>query len=677
MVCAYPQKECVAVTINKPVVPKLRLSSTQAGCTNAWRTAVTAMIPLRCGEGTLCDINIEASFLAATNETERKEDWIGFSHTTFEDKFGPVNAKRLFETESFRKSLPLCKGIFVFSSRFKDGWEDALIAAGHPSVPVVTLTYPMTMGQAPNACFSVTKFMANTHRKIIQVGTWQRRSFGMASVCPGKETIPLGECISVRKATLTKHSFTNYLNRLKNAYAQVSATVEEKSFVAGALDFAQTAASAVLALPDMATGEFFKLLSDNILFLHLHDASVVNVLMDAFLRNCPVLVNRIGSAVELLGADYPLFYDDVSKAAEVLTMDNVRKAHACMMSRNKKRHDVANFVEAVAGSSIYRSLPMLSRTIIESRTQGGYVGALVGNQLPFAGTLSTERAMNPLIGPPGFVCTSQGSAIYRWPVGAYRDECEMALCSVRALEEAGKFEPVDHMDRFVRWLTESDTATCCQTTQTSVGRYLEQKLASPYNKANPYQGLSRCPHDVLAADAAPLTRVFPLILACTPRPGHARRVVQSYVELTHGSSECVEVAVIFCNVALGLFYGKRKDIVLAGEPTIDVQGLRNASANSLLVGDYMLKEPKQLAAKGSAARVLECALWALNKSTDFENGMDLVLHVDPAVNEASTLYGFLAGILYGLESVPSKWRGSGTWLQEVMSGVVRRSWEEA
>jgi ADP-ribosyl-[dinitrogen reductase] hydrolase len=252
----------------------------------------------------------------------------------------------------------------------------------------------------------------------------------------------------------------------------------------------------------------------------------------------------------------------------------------------------------------------------------------------------------------------------------------MSLCTVRALSEGG-FDPFDHMDRFVRWLTESSDPLCCETTKRSVTRYLEQKLASPLNKANPYQGLSRCPEDRQPADAGPLVRVFPLILACAAQPAPARRTVQSYVELTHGSPECVETAILLANVSLGLFYGKGKDLVLSGEATIEVLPLRVPAVSSLFQGDFMLKDPGQLVAKGSAARVLECALWALHKSHDFQSGMEMVLGLDPAANEASALYGLIAGIHYGVVGVPEKWLPNGAWLADSMVTAVFKAWSVA
>lgn len=675
--------ECVSITMSAGTLPKLRFPSghlTSESCPTQWRAAMESLRTLQCEGGTLLDPHIEKSFLTVADALVRQEDWIGFSHTSFEGHYSSLlDASALFKNQVFLDSLKTCRGVFVFSSDFALAWQDALVKAGFPSIEVLALAYP-AFSQKPGKVFSMGKFMANKNRKILQVGTWDRRLFGLAAIRPCHESIHLGECLTVRKAFLTRAPLGAYLPRLHAAYREVQASDEERSLVGGALDFSARAVACVMPVGSMVPADYQSLFVDNIIFLHVGTPSLVTVLLEAYVRNCPVLVNRYPAAVEILGKDYPLFFDDVLKADEVLTMDNIRKAAAMLAARNKDLYDIRTFFSAVTGSVIYRNLPLLSRAALETRTRGGYFGAIVGDQLPFAGLKGSVEE-----GPPANVrtrnvlragsCVPEAMPIYRWPPGAHRSEAEMALCSVRAFEPGRDFDPVDHMDRFVRWLTEgAETASCCESTRKAIGRYLAQKLANPLNKANPYQGLSRCPDDRLAADAAPLTRMFPLVLYCTARPAAARRIVQSYVELTHGSLECIECAIVMTNIALGLFYGKRKDAVLSGEVTIEVQHLRLPGTGSLLVGDYMLKSPGALVARGSAMRVLECALWALWKSETFEGGMELVMSLDPAANEASCLYGFLAGILYGETSIPGRWRGSGSWLGDLMGKIVLCGW---
>ena len=153
-----------------------------------------------------------------------------------------------------------------------------------------------------------------------------------------------------------------------------------------------------------------------------------------------------------------------------------------------------------------------------------------------------------------------------------------------------------------------------------------------------------------------MLRIFPLLLWCSDAPSRMRRLVQSYVELTHGSRESVESALVMANAFLGVFYGKAKDDVISGAQTIDVMPLHTVNARNILSGQYTLKEPAQLAPTGSAFQVLECALWAFAKTDTFEDGLNLVLSLDDTSNDAATVYGTIAGTFYGVAAIPEKWR---------------------
>ena len=50
------------------------------------------------------------------------------------------------------------------------------------------------------------------------------------------------------------------------------------------------------------------LLSENIVFVNLVDASAVNTIIECIVRNTPIIVNKIPAVVEMLGENYPMYY---------------------------------------------------------------------------------------------------------------------------------------------------------------------------------------------------------------------------------------------------------------------------------------------------------------------------------------------------------------------------------
>ena len=61
-------------------------------------------------------------------------------------------------------------------------------------------------------------------------------------------------------------------------------------------------------LEHLSNEEYDQLLSENIVFIYLIDASAVNTLIECIIRNTPILINRHPAVVELLGENYPLYY---------------------------------------------------------------------------------------------------------------------------------------------------------------------------------------------------------------------------------------------------------------------------------------------------------------------------------------------------------------------------------
>ena len=51
----------------------------------------------------------------------------------------------------------------------------------------------------------------------------------------------------------------------------------------------------------------------NIAFLDLYDSSVNNAVIECIVRNTPVLVNKIPPIVELLGPNYPFYFNDLNE----------------------------------------------------------------------------------------------------------------------------------------------------------------------------------------------------------------------------------------------------------------------------------------------------------------------------------------------------------------------------
>ncbi|AYV75700.1 MAG: putative WcaK-like polysaccharide pyruvyl transferase [Terrestrivirus sp.] len=61
------------------------------------------------------------------------------------------------------------------------------------------------------------------------------------------------------------------------------------------------------------------LLSQNVVFLYLVDASACNTLIECVVRNTPIVINKLPAVVEILGDNYPLYYSSIEEASFLTT----------------------------------------------------------------------------------------------------------------------------------------------------------------------------------------------------------------------------------------------------------------------------------------------------------------------------------------------------------------------
>lgn len=102
--------------------------------------------------------------------------------------------------------------------------------------------------------------------------------------------------------------------------------------------------------------EYDTLLTENIVFINLVDASAVNTLIECILRNTPIIVNKHPAVVELLGEKYPLYFENNATDVEInisvhrLFKDPliIKKAHKYLKHLDKSIYHINYFVSHFA-----------------------------------------------------------------------------------------------------------------------------------------------------------------------------------------------------------------------------------------------------------------------------------------------------------------------------------------
>lgn len=299
--------------------------------------------------------------------------WIGFIHHTFDTSFSEYNCITLLQCKEFRDSLPYCKALIVLSYYLKQQLKTSLASLGYNNIDIYNLVHPTETNVKQ---FNINKFVSNPDKKLIHVGGWLRNVYSFYNI-----TMPVNEPLSkntklLRKVALKGKNMNNYypsediLEKLLNAlkvkdYQYVSGKncstndvynniivnnwnkhfFEDMSLKISNIDF----------ITHLDNDKYDDLLSENIVFINLIDASAVNTVIECIVRRTPIVVNSHPAVVELLGAGYPLFYNESKNYSimnveinELLETDfKIRKAFRYLKKIDITPYKLNTFVSAV------------------------------------------------------------------------------------------------------------------------------------------------------------------------------------------------------------------------------------------------------------------------------------------------------------------------------------------
>jgi hypothetical protein len=103
----------------------------------------------------------------------------------------------------------------------------------------------------------------------------------------------------------------------------------------------------------LENNEYDNLLSENIVYINLVDASAVNTILECIVRATPIIVNKHPAVVELLGESYPLYFiskhDDYNginlEINNMLKTDKlIRRAHYYLKRQNLNKFKIITFI---------------------------------------------------------------------------------------------------------------------------------------------------------------------------------------------------------------------------------------------------------------------------------------------------------------------------------------------
>ncbi|MRN51466.1 ADP-ribosylglycohydrolase family protein [Paenibacillus monticola] len=257
--------------------------------------------------------------------------------------------------------------------------------------------------------------------------------------------------------------------------------------------------------------------------------------------------------------------------------------------------------------------------------------------------------------PPGTFAPVEdivGGGVFDLQPGQWTDDTSMALCLAESLLEKHDFDPVDQMERYIKWFREgylSSTGVCFD-----IGNSTRSALQHFEATGEGYSGSE----DPRAAGNGSIMRLAPVVMYFAEQPAKALEYAVRSSRTTHAAKECFDACRLMAAYILAGLHGQSKQEVLELHAYREwlQEGKLGRSIQNILDGSYKVKEPPDIKGSGYVVKSLEAAMWAFHKSTSFAEGALLAVNLGDDADTTGAVYGQIAGAYYGLSGIPAKWR---------------------
>ncbi len=282
-------------------------------------------------------------------------------------------------------------------------------------------------------------------------------------------------------------------------------------------------------------------------------------------------------------------------------------------------------------------------------------GALVG--LAVADALGTTLEFEARDALPVHTEMTGGGPFCLDP-GVWTDDTSMALALADSLAATDGFDAADVMNRFLRWMEHgaySPAGRCFD-----IGVTTQEALLRYRRTGDPFAG----PTAEDTAGNGSLMRLAPAVLGCLDDAASCRRVAGEQSRTTHGAPQAVQSCQFFAGLLRRAIGGETKEAVLAAQ---DWDG--HPAIGAVAGGSWRGKARAAIRSSGYVIHTLEAALWAVDATDSFETAVILAVNLADDADTVGAVTGQLAGALYGMGAIPSRWLDRLAWRDTIVTAA--------
>ena len=251
----------------------------------------------------------------------------------------------------------------------------------------------------------------------------------------------------------------------------------------------------------------------------------------------------------------------------------------------------------------------------------------------------------------------EGYGTYPMPAGTWSDDTSMALCTMSALIENG----LDYdlmMQNFVKWYENGEFTPTGVTFD--IGNTCAYAIHNYHKNQKPY---TMCGMNGDRDNGnGSLMRIHPIALYLAEKDMEVEekiQIVHTVSALTHAHDRSKIACGIYSFILWELLKNPTMYAVKEGldKAYAFYQGQAELSAYSRLFEVGFMGLPKsEIKSTGYVVHTLEAVVWCLLTTNSFEEAVVKAVNLGEDTDTVGAITGSLAGVLYGYEAIPERWK---------------------
>jgi ADP-ribosyl-[dinitrogen reductase] hydrolase len=274
----------------------------------------------------------------------------------------------------------------------------------------------------------------------------------------------------------------------------------------------------------------------------------------------------------------------------------------------------------------------------KDKALGAFVGLAIGDALG-APVEFKKRGSFPV------VSEMLSGGYFRLPAGAWTDDTAMALCLSDALKHNSNIDARDLLERFCRWASDGEN------TSTGISVGIGQNTLRVLGEFKRHNYLNAQPTKQRADGNGAVMRLAPVSIRHWRNPKIASEVAIKQSQITHYSTisaaSCELLSLMLVYLISGNDWKAAKEVA--------VEEVKLGEAKYLTTEAWKIRAESTISSTGFVLHTMEAAFWAVENSSSFEDCLVKAVNLGDDADSVGAVAGQLAGALYGVSAIPTRW----------------------